>query len=86
MELTEKQWKYGGAVLLAAISSLILTVGIMNVWVPMPIYIVILAWVTLVLFPVLTPATYLIIRIHAPAHTLQIFCYLLYYHGALFHI
>ena len=39
------KWMYGGAISIALISSLILTVGVMNPFVPMPIYQVILAWV-----------------------------------------
>jgi hypothetical protein len=60
MEVTAKQWRYGGAAVLAGVSSLILTVGVMTVWVPIPIYLMLLAWTTVILFPLLTPALYLL--------------------------
>ena len=60
MEVTTNQWRYGGAALLVGISSLILTVGMMTVWVPIPVHLMMLAWTTVVLFPFLTPALYLL--------------------------
>lgn len=60
MEITANLWRYGGAALLAAVSSLIFTVGIMNVWVPMPLHLVLVAWAAHVLAVLLTPALYLL--------------------------
>ena len=61
MDLSHKQWKYGGAALLAAVSGAIVLGGVPNVWVPMPLPIVIVAFVTLILFPFVTPALYLLV-------------------------
>jgi len=44
MNKKDKIWWLGGAVLIAAISSLLFTVGVMNPFVPMPLYMVILGW------------------------------------------
>ena len=59
-ELTEKQWKYGGAALLLVVSSLIIFSRIMSIWVPMPVYLVILAWITSFLYMLFTPGMYLL--------------------------
>ena len=61
MDLSHKQWMYGGAVLLAAVSGAIVLGGVPNVWVPMPLPIVIVAFTTLILFPFVTPALYLLV-------------------------
>jgi hypothetical protein len=61
MELSQKQWMYGGAILLAAISAIIVLGGVPNVWVPMPLPIVLVAFITLILFPFITPALYLLV-------------------------
>ncbi|QYK02025.1 hypothetical protein [Shewanella psychrotolerans] len=61
MDLSHKQWMYGGAVLLAAVSGAIVLGRVPNAWVPMPLPIVIVAFVTLILFPFVTPALYLLV-------------------------
>ena len=61
MELSQKQWMYGGAILLAAVSAIILLGGVPNVWIPMPLPIVIVAFLTLILFPFVTPALYVLV-------------------------
>jgi hypothetical protein len=61
MELSQKQWMYGGAALLAAVSGTIVFGGVPNIWVPMPLPIVIVAFITLILFPFGTPALYLLV-------------------------
>ena len=69
MELSQKQWMYGGAILLAAVSATIVLGGVPNVWVPMPLPIVIVAFITLVLFPFITPALYLLVlKFLSPSH------------------
>lgn len=60
MEITQKHWAYGGAGLLFVVSSLIFVPNIMNVWVPMPLYLVLLGWYLMFLVPVLTPGLYLL--------------------------
>ncbi|WP_152528886.1 hypothetical protein [Rhodoferax saidenbachensis] len=65
MEVSKDHWRHGGAALLFGVSSLIFagpvfTGGVMSVWVPMPIHLVVLAWTTLVLFVFLTPGLYLL--------------------------
>lgn len=60
MELSQKQWMYGGAVLLAALSSAIVFGGVPNVWLPMPLPIALVAFITSILFPFVTPALYLL--------------------------
>lgn len=60
MEVTANQWRYGGAALLAGVSSLIFAVGIMNVWVPMPLHLVLVAWAAHEPAVLLTPAIYLL--------------------------
>ena len=54
------KWMYGGAVSIALISSLILTVGVMNPFVPMPIYQVIMAWVISIFSIIVMPSIYLL--------------------------
>lgn len=61
MELSQKQWMYGGAVLLAVVSATIVMGGVPNVWVPMPLPIVLVAFFTMILFPFVTPALYILV-------------------------
>lgn len=61
MKLNHNQWKYGGALILTATSLLIISSGVMNPLVPMPLYLVILAWVALYIFPIVIPAIYLFV-------------------------
>lgn len=61
MELSQKQWMYGGAILLAAVSAIIILGGVPNVWVPMPLPIVLVAFLALNLFPFVTPALYMLV-------------------------
>ncbi len=61
MELSQKQWMYGGAGLLAVVSAIIVLGGVPNVWVPMPLPIVLVAFLTLILFPFVTPALYVLV-------------------------
>lgn len=61
MELSQKQWMYGGAGLLVAVSAVIVMGGVPNVWVPMPLPIVLVAFLTMVLFPFVTPALYMLV-------------------------
>lgn len=60
-DISEKQWKYGGAALLLAVSSLIIFSRVMSIWVPMPVYLVILAWITAFLYMLFTPGIYLLL-------------------------
>jgi hypothetical protein len=60
MELSQKQWMYGGAALLAAISGAIVFGGVPNVWLPMPLPVMLVAFITSILFPFVTPALYLL--------------------------
>lgn len=60
MEIRKKYWEYGGALLLSGVSSLIFFVKHTSTWVPCPLYLVILAWISFVLSPLLTPALYLL--------------------------
>jgi hypothetical protein len=59
--LSQKQWKYGGSALLAVVSGTIFLGGVPNVWLPMPLPIVLVVFMTLILFPFLTPALYLLV-------------------------
>jgi hypothetical protein len=52
---------YGGSALLAVVSGTIFLGGVPNVWAPMPLPIVIVALMTLILFPFVTPALYLLV-------------------------
>ena len=61
MEITQKQWMYGGAAILVAVSALLVLGGIPNPWVPMPLPIVVVALFTLFLFPFVTPTLYLLV-------------------------
>ena len=54
------KWMYGGALAIVLISSLILTVGVMNPFVPMPIYQVILAWIISIFSILVMPLIYLL--------------------------
>lgn len=60
MEVSEKQWSIAGFVILLLTSSLIMFAGRMNVWVPMPVYLVILSWIVFVLYIFFTPGLYLL--------------------------
>ena len=53
-------WMLGGAALIAAISSLILSVGVMNPAVPMPVHLVVLAWIISYGFIVVLPVMYVV--------------------------
>ncbi len=57
----QKQWMYGGAIILAAVSGTIVLGGVPNVWTPMPFPIVLVAILTLVLFPFVTPVLYMLV-------------------------
>ncbi|NQY01981.1 MAG: hypothetical protein HRT76_01760 [Halieaceae bacterium] len=61
MELSHKQWMYGGAALLAAVSTIIVLGGGPNAWVPMPLPIVLVAAITLIPFSFVTPALYILV-------------------------
>lgn len=61
MGLSQKQWMYGGALLLAAVSATIVLSGVPNVWVPMPLPIVLVGFLALYLFPFVTPALYMLV-------------------------
>jgi len=68
MEISQKQWMYGGATILAALSAAIVLASAPNVWLPSPIPIVIVAFVTLILFPFVTPAFYvLVVKLLSPS-------------------
>lgn len=60
MGIKKKYWEFGGAILLFGVSLMIFSPNVMNIWVPMPIYLVILAWVATPLTLFLTPALYLL--------------------------
>lgn len=59
-KIRKRYWEYGGAVLLSGVSSLIFSMGSMNIWIPCPLYLVVLAWISFFLAPVFTPILYLI--------------------------
>lgn len=61
MDLSNSIWKYGGAIFIMATSSLIVVFPVMNVFAPMPFYLVILAWFTEHWFMAVTPSLYFII-------------------------
>lgn len=61
MEFSQKQWMYGGAAVLASVSALLFIGGVPNVWAPMPLPIVIVAFLTFILFPFVTPALYMLV-------------------------
>lgn len=61
MELSQKQWMYGGATLLVAVSGIVFLPGVPNVWIPMPLPLVLVAFTALILFPFITPALYLLV-------------------------
>jgi hypothetical protein len=57
---TDIAWMIAGAVALAIVSSLLFTVGVMNPFVPMPLHMVMLAWMLSYGFIFVLPAIYLI--------------------------
>jgi len=61
MNFSQNKLTYGGAGLLAAVSALILLSGVPSVWVPMPLPIVLVAFLTTILFPFVTPALYMLV-------------------------
>lgn len=60
IDAVDKKWMFIGAVAIAAVSSLLLTVGVMNPLVPMPLYLVILAWTISYGFIMVLPLIYVI--------------------------
>lgn len=60
METTDKIWMFSGAVVIAAVASLLFSVGVMNPFVPMPFYMVMLAWMLSYSFIFVIPIIYLI--------------------------
>lgn len=60
MDTIDRNWLIFGAAAIAAVSSLFLTADVMNPFVPMPLYLVILAWVLSYGFLLVMPAIYLI--------------------------
>ncbi len=54
------KWIYGGAVLIALISGLVLSTSVMKPWNPMPLYQVVLAWVIAHYYLAVMPSLYLI--------------------------
>lgn len=61
MDAIDRNWMIFGAVAIAAISSLLFTVGVMNPFVPMPRHLVILAWILSYGFLLVMPAVYLLV-------------------------
>ena len=60
MEINKRYWEYGGAILLSGFSSLIFLEGSPEIWVPMPLYMIILGWISPFFIPLLTPVLYLL--------------------------
>ncbi len=60
MSTIDKIWMYSGAVVIAAVASLVLSVGVMSIFVPMPLPMVILAWTLSYGFIFVMPIIYLI--------------------------
>ena len=61
MDATDRNWMIYGAAAIAAVSSLLFSVGVMNPFVPMPLYLVILAWVLSYGFLLVMPTVYLLV-------------------------
>jgi hypothetical protein len=61
MELSQKQWMYGGVVLLTIVSASIVMAGVPNIWIPMPLPIVFVAFLTIILFPFVIPVLYVLV-------------------------
>lgn len=60
METADKIWMFSGAAAIAAVASLLFSVGVMNPFVPMPLHMVILAWTLSYGFILVMPIIYLI--------------------------
>ncbi|MBK8161798.1 MAG: hypothetical protein IPK65_01195 [Gammaproteobacteria bacterium] len=60
MEVVDTKWMFVGAAAIATVSSLLFSVGVMNPLVPMPFYLVMLAWILSYGFVVVLPLVYLI--------------------------
>ncbi|WP_040306571.1 hypothetical protein [Agarivorans albus] len=60
MSNLQHKWMFGGAILLVAISSLMMATGVMKPWNPIPIYQVILAWIVSFFYLLFIPIIYLI--------------------------
>jgi hypothetical protein len=61
MYAIDKYWMILGAAAIWAVSSLVLTTGVMNPIVPMPFYLVILAWIFSYGFLLIMPIIYLLV-------------------------
>ena len=61
MDAIDRNWMFFGTAAIAVVSSLLLTVGVMNPFVPMPLYLVILAWVISYGFLLVMPSVYLLV-------------------------
>lgn len=60
LDTSSKQWILFGSVAIAAVSSLLFSVGRMNAFVPMPLHMVILAWTFSYGFVVVIPVIYMV--------------------------
>lgn len=60
MRNLEWEWMFGGCVAILGLSSLLLFVGVMNTFVPMPLYMVIMVWILSYGFLAVMPVIYLI--------------------------
>ncbi len=58
--MVDTKWMFVGAAAIATVSSLLFSVGVMNPLVPMPFYLVMLAWILSYGFVVVLPLVYLI--------------------------
>ena len=61
MDTTDRNWMIFGAIAVAAVCSLLFAAGVMNPFVPMPLYLVILAWILSYGFVLVMPTAYLLI-------------------------
>lgn len=60
MQKNEKAWLVGGVVAIVGISSLFFASGVMNPTVPMPVYLVVMAWIISYGFMAILPSVYAI--------------------------
>jgi len=56
----ESKWMFGGGLAILGASSLLFLVGVMNPFVPMPLYMVVMAWILSYGFLAVMPAIYLL--------------------------
>jgi hypothetical protein len=61
MDAIDRNWMIFGVVAIATVSSLIFTVGVMTPFVPMPLYLFLLAWLLSYGFLLVMPAVYLLV-------------------------